>query len=157
MTQPTFAQLRGLQGGGTVSPETAGERLLTLLAVIASGQNPDGSAYSPSAPAATTPRSLSSSPTGLWNAASVGVAGKSTGVSAYLFAAFVIFGTVSAATTLTVEVSADFVTWRASSVTAVLTGAGDFVIDCRALVGSVYVRLSSSAAATITAGVMGNY
>jgi len=86
--------------------------------------------------------------TKVWNAAVVGAGGKSldhyTSDNPFITA----YGNASAATTITIEVSNDKITWFVTQVTQVLAGAGDFVIN--ATIATPYVRLSSSGAATIT-------
>lgn len=48
MTQPTFAQYRTLStNANSIVPETLVERLLTVMSVLASVQNPDGTVYVP--------------------------------------------------------------------------------------------------------------
>ncbi len=61
------------------------------------------------------------------------------------------FGHVSAATTITVQVSADGITFYDTSSTQVLGAAADFHIYFST--GARYVRLKSSAAVTITATI----
>jgi hypothetical protein len=83
-----------------------------------------------------------------WNAASVGSNGTS-GVEDTWSCPFVsAFGNANAATTLTLEYSMDGSTFYAGPSTT-LSGAGDFHID--ATTAARYLRLLSSAAATITA------
>lgn len=83
-----------------------------------------------------------------WSAAAVGIAGKSASLDSQTNPFCSAFGNSSAASTMTVEFSADSTTWYAS---AVNTGAvtGDFGVNFN--LGARYFRLSSSAASTITA------
>lgn len=64
-----------------------------------------------------------------------------------------VFGHVSGATTITVQVSQDGTTWYDSQSTQVLAGAADFCIH--ATIGARYVRLKSSANITATATLAG--
>lgn len=83
-----------------------------------------------------------------WNAAVVGINGKSTSLDTQWAQFCSAFGNTSAAATVTVEFSADDTNYYSSSVN---TGAvtGNFGVNFQ--IGARYVRLSSSAAATITA------
>jgi hypothetical protein len=83
-----------------------------------------------------------------WNAAVVGIAGKSTSLDTQFAMFCSAFGNSSAAATITVELSADDTNYYASSTN---TGAvtGNFGIFFQP--GARYVRLSSNAASTITA------
>jgi hypothetical protein len=55
MTQPTYAQYKNLTSSTVLNPTTGAgminesiwERILTCFAVLASGQNPDASTYTP--------------------------------------------------------------------------------------------------------------
>jgi len=62
------------------------------------------------------------------------------------------FGNASAATTITVQVSADGITFYDTSSTQVLGGAGNFHITLST--AGRYVRLKSSASATFTASIL---
>lgn len=86
-----------------------------------------------------------------WNAAVVGAGGTSNAVDTKDCPAVSAFGNSNAATTITVQVSEDNVTFYDTASTAVLAGAGDFHISLNT--GAKYVRLKSSGAATITATV----
>ncbi len=85
----------------------------------------------------------------LWNAVAVAAAGVSPTFDSQGMADVAIFGNASAATTLSVNVSNDGVTWYASSVSQALSAAGDFYLAFQT--GARYLQLASSAAATITA------
>ena len=83
-----------------------------------------------------------------WNAASVGSNGTSAVLDAWSCPYISAFGNAGAATTLTLQYSMDGTLFYAGpSVT--LSGAGDYHID--ATTAARYLRLLSSAAATITA------
>jgi hypothetical protein len=83
-----------------------------------------------------------------WNAASVGANGTSAALDTWSCPYVSAFGNASAATTLTLQYSMDGSNFYAGpSVT--LSGAGDFRLD--ATCAARFVRLLSSAAATITA------
>lgn len=85
-----------------------------------------------------------------WSAAAVGVGGTSTALDLSVTRDCSAFGNTSAASTITVQLSQDNATFRSSGIN---TGAvtGDFGINFTT--GARYVRLISSAAATITATV----
>lgn len=61
------------------------------------------------------------------------------------------FGHVSAACTITVQISQDGNTWYDTQLTQVLAGAGDFAISGD--IGARYVRLKSSANVNATATI----
>ncbi len=85
-----------------------------------------------------------------WSAAAVGANGTSAVVDAWSCPYVSAFGNAGAATTLTLQYSLDGTNFYAGpSVT--LAGAGDFHID--ATTAARYLRLLSSAAATITATI----
>lgn len=63
------------------------------------------------------------------------------------------FGDVSAAATITVEVSGDNTTWYDTGATQVLAGAGEFHISLTT--AAPYMRLKSSAAVTLNAWIAG--
>jgi len=86
-----------------------------------------------------------------WNAAAVAAAGVSVTVDTLGDPNISIYGSVSAATTVSVNVSADGATWWPSTQQAVLAAAGDFYLNFTS--GARYIQLVSSAAATITATV----
>lgn len=86
-----------------------------------------------------------------WNAAAVGAAGVSAAIDTKDRANVSAFGSVDAATTITVQVSEDNVTFYDTGSTSVLVGAGDFHISLNT--GAKYARLKSSGAATITATI----
>lgn len=83
-----------------------------------------------------------------WSASAVGINGKSTAIDTQWSQICTAFGNTSGAATLTVEYSADNTNWYSS---AINTGAvtGNFGVTFTT--GARYVRLSSSAAVTITA------
>jgi hypothetical protein len=86
-----------------------------------------------------------------WNAAAVLAAGVSAAVDT-LDAAFAsAFGNVDAATTLTLQVSQDNAAFYDTAANIVLAGAGDFHLSLST--GAKYIRLKSSAPATITATI----
>lgn len=88
-----------------------------------------------------------------WNGAVVAAGGNSAAVDLLYCTVCTIFGNVSAATNLTVQVSQDNVNWYNSDIVLNLAVAGNFYrnFDC----GARYLRLLSSAAATITATIAG--
>lgn len=88
-----------------------------------------------------------------WNAAAVAADGVSAVIDCQYQRTISAFGTVDAATTIKVQVSQDGTNFYDSGSEAVLAGAGDFHITLDT--GARYVRLHSSAAATITATVAG--
>lgn len=90
----------------------------------------------------------------LWNAAVVGIAGVSALVQINNCRVVTVFGHVSGATTLTVQFSVDGINFYDSGVTNAPAGAADvgFSFDCAA----PYVRVKSSAAATITLNLAGS-
>jgi hypothetical protein len=83
-----------------------------------------------------------------WSAAAVGINGTSTALDTDYLPFVTAFGNSSAAATITLQVSQDNTNYY-DGPTQVLAGAGNFCIN--ATVGARYVRLKSSAAATITA------
>jgi hypothetical protein len=88
-----------------------------------------------------------------WNAAAVLAAGTSTSIDCQYEDSVSAFGNTSAATDIEVEVSQDNTNFYKTGIKA--TGAnGDFYLSIPDL-GARYVRLSSSAAATITATIAG--
>lgn len=88
-----------------------------------------------------------------WNAAAVGIAGTSNIVDITNQPLVTAFGHVSAATTITLQLSEDGTNFYSSQHNQVLAGAADFSFDGE--VASKYARLISSAAATITATIAG--
>lgn len=106
---------------------------------------------------ANTANVATSTSVAMWNAAVVAAGGNSGTAVAGSFRNWIICGNASAATTLTVQVSHDNVTWYTTTVTVTLGATGDFFFDCRPLFGATYVRLSSSGVATITARLIGSY
>lgn len=88
-----------------------------------------------------------------WNAAVVGIAGDSVAIDCQHQSNISAFGNVSAATTITIYVSQDNVTYYATATNVVLGGPGDFHFSFQS--AARYVRLRSSAAATITATIAG--
>lgn len=87
-----------------------------------------------------------------WNAVAVGVGGTSAEIDVQHAAFISAFGNASAATTITLQYSQDKTNWY-DGPNQVLSAAGDFRID--ATTGARYVRLKSSAAATITGTIAG--
>lgn len=86
-----------------------------------------------------------------WSAAAVAIAGTSTSLDASYASNIAIFGNTSAATTFTVQYSQDNTNWYDSDITLVVAGAGNFAKTFQS--GARYLRLKSSAAATITATI----
>jgi len=86
-----------------------------------------------------------------WNAVAVAAAGVSATIDTIGNKQITAYGSVSAATTVSVNVSADGVTWWPSTQQAVLAAAGNFYLNF--VTGARYIQLVSSAAATITATV----
>jgi hypothetical protein len=86
-----------------------------------------------------------------WAAAAVGAGGTSAAIDTKDAASVSAFGHVSAATTITVQVSQDNVTFYDTATTAVLGGAADFHVSLQT--GAKYSRLKSSGAANITATI----
>lgn len=86
-----------------------------------------------------------------WNAAAVLAAGVSTAVDTGSLHRVAAFGNADAATTITVQVSENNVTFYDTTTTAVLGGASDFHVAFDT--AARYVRLKSSGAATITATI----
>lgn len=87
-----------------------------------------------------------------WNASVVGANGNSTSVDKSGKSSVTAYGNASAATTISLWVSDNNVTFYNSGAQAVLAGAGDFHINVTT--AARYVRLRSSAAATITATII---
>jgi hypothetical protein len=98
------------------------------------------------------PRNVVGAHANAWNAAAVGAGGTSASVDCQNTPFVSAFGNASAATTITVQYSQNDVDYY-DGPNQVLGGAGNFRID--ATVGARYVRLKSSAAATITATIAG--
>lgn len=86
------------------------------------------------------------------NAVVIGVGGFSAIVDTLGNPVVSAFGSTSAATTVTVQVSADGVTFYDTSSTQVLGSAGNFHITLST--AARYVRLKSSASATFTASIL---
>lgn len=91
----------------------------------------------------------------LWNAAVTGAGGNSTavGFASQHFAA--VFGHVSAATTISLQYSADDINFYTVA-QSVLTGAGDFAFTNLIIPAGIVIRLQSSASVTATATVLGS-
>lgn len=85
------------------------------------------------------------------NASALGAGGTSGAVDTGNLGNVSVFGSSDAATTITVQVSEDNVTFYDSQLTQVLAGAGSFCIN--SIIGARYVRIKTSGAATITATV----
>lgn len=88
-----------------------------------------------------------------WDNVAVGIAGTSTVIDCQYQRTISAFGNVSAATTVKVQVSQDGINFYDSGSEQVLAGAGNFHITLDT--GARYIRLHSSAAATITATIAG--
>jgi hypothetical protein len=88
-----------------------------------------------------------------WNAAPVGIAGTSANIDAQYMKNVSAFGSASAATTITIQISQDGTNFYDTSTNVVLAGAGDFHMFIT--IAARYARLKSSAAATITATLAG--
>lgn len=86
-----------------------------------------------------------------WNDVAVAAGGVSSNIDTQGLANVSAFGSVSAATTIGVNVSEDNSTWYTSGITQALSAAGDFYISFTT--GARYIQLSSLDAATITATV----
>lgn len=88
-----------------------------------------------------------------WDNVAVGIGGTSTAIDCQYQYRISVFGTTSAATTITANVSQDGTNYYDSGNEQVLAGAGDFHFSFET--GARYVQLISSAAATITATIAG--
>lgn len=88
-----------------------------------------------------------------WDNVAVGIAGTSTAIDCQYQYRISVFGTTSAATTITANVSQDGTNYYDSGNEQILAGAGDFHFSFET--GARYVQLVSSAAATITATITG--
>lgn len=86
-----------------------------------------------------------------WNAAAVAAAGASASIDTNGLAFISAFGNASAATTIQMQYSADNATWYNGGPSIALSAAGDFGLTVQS--GARYIRLTSSAAATITASI----
>lgn len=86
-----------------------------------------------------------------WSAAAVAAAGASASVDTNGLAFVSAFGNASAATTIQMQYSADNATWYNGGPSIALSAAGDFGLTVQT--GARYIRLTSSAAATITASI----
>jgi hypothetical protein len=86
-----------------------------------------------------------------WLASAVAIAGTSNALDTIGGRDCSAFGTVSAATTISVQLSADNVNFYTSTVGQTLAGAGNFGFSFAA--GARFVRLVSSAATTVTATI----
>lgn len=86
-----------------------------------------------------------------WNAVAVAAAGVSATIDTGGLANVCVFGSASAATTISVNVSADGSNWYPSNNSQALSAAGDFYLQFAC--GAQYIQLSSLDAATITATV----
>ena len=110
-----------------------------------------GGAVSPTNPLPVTQGAGVGANGNAWHALAVAAAGVSATVDTLGDPNISAFGSVSAATTVTVNVSADGATWWPSTQQAVLTAAGNFYLNF--VTGARYIQLVSSAAATITATI----
>ena len=88
-----------------------------------------------------------------WNATAVAAGGTSAALDTQSTGTVSAFGNANAATTITLQVSQNNTNWYDTSHTQALAGSGDFALT--ATIGARYVRLKSSAAATITATLAG--
>jgi hypothetical protein len=88
-----------------------------------------------------------------WNATTVSAGGTSGPLDTQSTSVVSAFGNVNAATTIMLQVSQNNTNWYDTSHTQVLAGGDDFAFT--ATIGARYVRLKSSAAATITATIAG--
>lgn len=86
-----------------------------------------------------------------WNAAATGANGTSAAVDTKDRASVSAFGNADGATTITVQVSQDNVTYYDTASTVVLGAAGDFHVSLST--GAKYVRLKSSNNRTVTATI----
>lgn len=96
----------------------------------------------------TSPRFVAPLYAEVWANGSTGAATNSATCNTYSSPFVTAFGNVSAATTITLMLSADGTNWYAGP-TVVLTGAGNFYLN--ATVGAQYVALQSSNSVTATA------
>ena len=86
-----------------------------------------------------------------WNNVTVAAGGTSAAVDVGQTPHITAFGRTSAATTITLQVSQNNLDWYNTGLSAAPGARGDFAIN--ATIGARYVRLTSSAASTITATV----
>lgn len=156
----TNALLPPSTSGGVVDASLSD--LNTLAAVVGTVPQPtamttfsqpiiSGGAISTSNPMPVTKGAGVGSNGNAWLAVAVAAAGVSATIDTLGGANICAYGSVSAATTVSVNISADGVTWWPSTQQAVLTAAGDFYLNFTT--GARYIQLVSSAAATITATV----
>jgi hypothetical protein len=110
-----------------------------------------GSAVSPTNPLPITQGDGIGANGNAWSAAAVAAAGVSATIDTGGLAQVSVYGSVSAATNISVNVSADGSTWWPSTQQAALTAAGDFYLNFAT--GARYLQLVSSAAATVTATI----
>lgn len=89
-----------------------------------------------------------------WNAAAVAINGNSTAVDCQYVSVISAFGNANAATTIKVFASQDNANFYDTGLQQVLAGAADFSINTNTI-GARYVRLLSTAAATVTATIAG--
>lgn len=89
-----------------------------------------------------------------WSAAAVLAAGNSAAIDVLNSTSVCAFGNVSAATDIKVFVSVNNTNFYDTGIKQTLAAAGDFYIQLNNM-GARYVRLQSSAAATITANIAG--
>lgn len=91
-----------------------------------------------------------------WSAAAVGAGGTSTALDAQFTPLVSVFGNASAPTTISLEFSQDNTNWydvNQAGYSIATAGDGDFALTV--WVAARYVRMKSSAAATITATIAG--
>jgi hypothetical protein len=96
-------------------------------------------------------RNAIGAPANAWNATVVGANATSGAIDTLDAANVSAFGHVSAATTITVQVSEDNITFYDTGSTSVLGGASDFHISLTS--GAKYVRLKTLNAVTVTATI----
>jgi hypothetical protein len=86
-----------------------------------------------------------------WDAVAVAASGVSATIDTMGLKQIAVYGSVSAATNISVNVSADGAAFFPSDQQAALTAAGDFYLNFAT--GARYLQLVSSAAATVTATI----
>jgi len=139
------ANIRISASGGSI--EAKGQKTManSLPVVIASDQ-----AAIPVTVSGTTPVGTQGN---AWAAAAVLANGTSASIDCQFVPFITAFGSVSANTTITLQVSQDNATFYDALSTKITSAPADFVIFATS--GARYTRLKSSAAATITASITG--
>lgn len=135
-------------------------RVFAVLVDDSNGEWPDNITYAPQ----TETVSISGTPTvrtnyansrvGFWNVVAVAAGGVSNALNSSDLRTGRLWLDVSAATTITVQFSANNSDWADSDVSFTLSAAGISVTSVFNINGALYMRLKSSAAVTITAGYM---